>query len=432
MFMLNQLAGFNAADAAVPFGARRVGGYAVTFAASVNGSATIPGADLGPTDPDRQLLIIGMHEAQSILSMTIGAVTNARFTRGFGFTNIFPVQFDYPSNGDASVTVTVGVSTSAQGWIEVYELQKAVKAYKSQRSSNLTNGGTAYNTIVRAQLGDIIIGASQADTDTITTTYTNLTENFDADIGPFAAASGQTTPGSSQDLSVTTTISAGSTSETVLLGCQPVARVGVKGGIKDVSAPTVASSAANLSATVFDLTGQGSGTLIVGIAVEGAATVTGVTWGGNVMTARGSIANTGAAPDMQLTFWSIPFTQAAPSGALVATMSGSGNDGLPAGVVQFVLYDIGSFGTAASAQGNAVGAAVNYTGTADGTSLCIAIRATSGLTITWTGALDLGSFSLGAYSLGIAIKQHDTAGAQSITASSTSGQYATLVLPVNP
>jgi hypothetical protein len=434
MFMLNQLAGFNAADAGLPFGVRRVGGYAVTFAASTAGTATIPGADLGPTDPDRQLLIFAMHEVQNPVSVVCNGVTCQRIVRSFAFSNIAPVVFDYPGNGDASITVNVGSSTSVAGWIEVFEVNKAVDCFKAHRHSAFTQAATASIATVRQQLGDIVIGVTQVDTEATTTAYTNLTELSDADIGSFASASGSNGPNvsSDRDHAVTTTISASGNSETMLLDIQPAARTGVKGGIREVGAPTVASGTATLSTVTYDLTGLGDGTLIVGIAVEGAATVTGVTWGGNAMTARGSIANTGAAPDMQLSFWSIPFTQASPSGTLVATMSGSGNDGLIAGISQWVVYDIGGFGTAAGQQGNAVGAAVNYTATAGGMALAIGIRAAAALTFTWTGATDIGSFSLGAYTFGLASKAHDTAGAQSITGTSTSGQYATLVLPLNP
>jgi hypothetical protein len=425
-----------AATAAQPFGVRYVGGYAVTFSASATGSATIPAADFGPADASRQLLIFCMHETVVLRNVSAAGVDYVRFVPETFQTDLGACTLPWPTNVDVSLSMTLASSTSAQGWIEVYEVYAAQPLYKSPAFWSGVSAGTLISSSLKALLGDYVVAACKADSDTVTVTWTGVNEDSDVDGGTLRASAGHVGPqGSTTEFAVTATLSGSSSAGLIQVSVEPEGTTGVKGSWHGLAGAAIASGAFSLpsSSPEIDCRGIGSGDLLIAVYVEGGATVSGITWGGVAMTARGSVTNTGATPDLHISLWSIPFTQAAPTGAIAGTMSGAGADSTTAVLTTFILYDVGSYGTAGTATGNSTGANTSINTQDGGMRLAFSIRAaTAGL--TWTGANEIRDSTLGLpYATSAAQLYYDTAGTGvAVGATGPNEQWATIALPINP
>jgi hypothetical protein len=433
MLKINQLTGFGNSKIPLPLFAtsKRVGGYPVTFSGGTTGTGTIPAADLGPATSNKQLLFMCYHETVVPFQIDlIGRLVTNFQNDNLGFGRCL-VGFDQPGPGPLNFIMVTTVATSAQGWVEVYEFYDAVPLRKAFRNKLAAAGAGAFTTVMGQLQGDFGVGVVGALLDTTTFTWTApFTERVDADAGTFRIGSADTgvLVGNSF-LAATVTPSGADILATAEIIVPPIDRVGVKGGIYNDTPFTIASAQVN-----FNIQLPGAGTLLLGLVVEGGATVSSVNADGVAFTNRGSVVNTGATPDIQLSFWSFPFDDSVDVNELIGiVMSGAGADGTILTVSQWILYDVGSFGTAGSAQGNAAGAAVSVNPNANGMLVGIHCRADNTQVVGWTGAHEVYDNDIGgAYRFSSANLNYTAAGAQNVTASGVAGQYATLVLPINP
>jgi hypothetical protein len=186
----------------------------------------------------------------------------------------------------------------------------------------------------------------------------------------------------------------------------------------------------------MDGTNAGDFLLTVFVATEtDNGVVTGVTFDGNAMTSRGSVQNSGATPDINISCWTIPVTQTDPVGNIVATFTGSIGIAQTVSFIIMRLYDVASVGTAGSAQGNGTGNAVSPSidVTEGGLIVGMNIRATDTQTNTWTGLTEISDRDSGPSNMSVAARWLCTAetGRTVQAVGSGSGQYATLAVPFN-
>lgn len=416
---------------AAPISAHFVNEYAINFASTTSATATIPAIDLTlPASATKQILVFVGAEAPLITQITINGVR-----AGWIMANGFFVGGSaiYAGAGPFNIVITVASASAELGGVLVYEFDKAAPLYES-----LMGWGSA-NTVAHLQQlpGDVLVAAGLHLTDTTTFTWAGPTENFDADVGDYRLSSAvDFTPVISRQ---NRTVTANPPNPPEELRSLSVHRVGTASGIRGgfSTASSIAGSGSTFTYTGTidtNLNNLGNFDLVIGFCVEATVTVTGVTFNGVAMTARGNVLNTTATPDLLVYYFSISLTDGAASGNIVITCSAS-VAGISCIMNKWYLYGVASYGTVVSSQGSATGAATAVSINDGGAALFCAIGGTAGNAITITGTnvntkLNVASFSNAAYASADIV--NDASGSKTFTTSFTSMQYAQAALPVNP
>lgn len=275
-------------------------------------------------------------------------------------------------------------------------------------------------------------------TDSVTYTWTNLTEDGDADGGDYriSSASNPTPVGAKTRNTVTATASAG-TSRGLGLSIAPVGKSvkQVTGGLRlraTANAVIAASVTFSGQPAALNLAQEGSFKYVCAIWLDADTTISSVTVGGQALTRIGQARNTAASPDMTVEFWAIDVVNGSPTGNVVVNFAGAISTTLLLETYQF--YGVGSVGTPQSVTGNATGAALAVTVEENGFILAATIRQTEAQTTTWTGVEEHGDAAFSSLAASSAQRPLcDREINRTIQAvGSASGQYATLAIAFNP
>lgn len=425
----------------VPF-MKYVGSFAANFAASTTATATVLGANLGPQNNDKQILVAWRSFTGVVnpIGATINGVAASTITAGQDSVGMASAY--YAGTANFNVVVSVATAITENGFVDVWEFVNARPLYEG-----LVNNGAFFDVIAplltRAPKDSFIVGAGLINTDSVTATWSVLTEVTDIDAGSYrniAAIGGPTLSPFESIISVTPSVSDGvtfsllsvlkkSTSLSTALSCSvrsaPMANLFV--------ATTTSTFTVAARPNALNFTGLGSFTLYALLSVESDITVSGVTFNGNAMSLVGSAANTAASPDLRTYAYKIAVTQASPSGNLVVTYSSSASGSV--GVTLVRVYGGGTDQTIQSISGNAIGAAVNVTVAEGGVILAVTARATDTQVVTWSGVMDPDTaIDAGSHAHSTAMRPYCGAEAgRAVQASGdASGQYVTMAFAINP
>lgn len=414
---------------------RFVGQYTCNFSASTTATATVPAADLKlPASPTKQILVIGKAEVPTLVSATINGVAAAYVADRGNFVNFFSAT--YAGSGPFNVVLTASASNSENGRIEVYEVDNAAPLHQGCLNG-VAGSGTSGLIQARAPNNGCLVAGAIHTTDTVAISWTaGLTLDVDADAGDYRGSSGSDINPSIGNRDVDVTLGLGSAAaqfQAASLAINPSVGNFVSGGFRSITAVNGVTTTATFSSIpMTNFTASGSFKLFAFFIVEANVTFTSATFNGNGMTAVGSIVNTGATPDISIHVFSIDVTQAAPSGNIIVTASGS-IDAIPVALEVACMYNVRAVGAVQTAQGNATGAAVNVAVAEGGTILAFNAKATTGLSVAWTGVREVFDGTLTGMSLSSAIQPFAAAEAsRTVQAVSSSDQYCTLAFACNP
>lgn len=431
-----------AAGGAGGFAARYVGQYVLDFASSDQATAIIPEEDLNYDLDGRQLMFLyGLEEPIFVFAVCVNEFeTHTTFLPPINFdtgTFMFLSGGSQEGAGDIEFTVVADDVYDETAAVFVYEISGAAPLYEGFYGLNIPNALTEDMGRYCPAGGVTMGGAFNAD-EAQTFTWTNLTERLDVDtdVSRVSIADNGLTPEGAEVRSTVTITSPSGNVRGVMMSVAPEGQTGVRGGMMwGGGVSTIGSIIQIVGDPVINHAGAGDFTLLLCVGIESNnGNVTGVTYDGAAMTSRGSIANTGASPDLRLSMWSIPVTQASnPDGIVAITFAGS-----IAGTTCFAafarLYGVGSFGTAVSSQGSGVGTSVAPNISAGGMLLGLHIRLTDTQAVTWSGLDEIADFDQGAYRISMAWRPQCAAetGRTINAVNASSDQFATLVLPINP
>ncbi len=383
--------------AAANLALRFTGAYTINFGGTGSATATVPAVDLGAADATKQIIVFNANEANAAqpTSVTIDGVTAGMIVAGGdSLTAAMRIySATYTGSGPFNIVVSVATTSTEISQVIVYEVTNAAPAYEGARQVSSNTAATLMTLSQRLADGAMMVGGVISNTDTITATWSGLTEDRDADAGDHAIsiASKTTAAAGKTDLAVTMTPSASSICRAAGLALHKTGSR-LRGGFRCANHSTIiavgATSVTIANATLgnkrlTDYTGLGSFKLLLFIGIEANCTITGVTFNGNAMTSVGSVTNTGASPDLTMAVFSIDVTQGAPSGDIVVSFSASITGTL--NITPACMYNVSSVGTPATATANAASAGVTLTVTDGNHILAAHIRSTDTQTITWTG-----------------------------------------------
>lgn len=443
MLTLNNLSGFGVTGAAAvagPFGFTYLGRFSFTVSGAATATATITG--FTADDPTKQLLIAFPSEGGVPRTLSVDGTAAGRISMDdFAFTGMFGLA--YPTAGAGAVSMTLENPTLETNQISVWEIINANEYYRWASHQFIDNATTAA-LVAQTRIGNgaFQLGHSVNATDTLTVTWTNLTEVDDVDAGSSRVSTASAAAvGAVTDRDVTATQSA-ATGQCAIHTIAPLPSGDtLPTVIKDIPLLNATASGSTFvySADHYtDGTGKGDYKLVAILMYEiNTVTVTGVTYGGAAMTSVGSIQNTATAnPDLMIAVHEFAVTQAGThSGTITWTMSGS-VAGQSAVFYLFRVYNTTGAATFTSAQGSATGAAVNANINANGVAILAHIRGTATQTITFTGADILSSASVAASAFRVACAIHEFSAAETPRTfqpvGSLSGTYCSCSIVYNP
>jgi hypothetical protein len=416
--------------------ARYVGQYAYSYSSTTSANVTINSADLTLAGVNKQLVIAWAVEAPIPSGVTINGVRAVLLcVDGSGFVELWAGP--RVGTGNITITVMVGSAATEVGAIQVWEVVNAAPLHEGFAQPT-TLPLLAPVAARFAPKGSITFAAGFNPTDTVTATWTGVTEDADADVGDFrltSAHSPSSLAGDTRD-SITLTWASG-TGRLVLANA-------IRGDVDCVRGGMVLQS--NFSASfsnvitfsrpdLVDHTNAGAFKLVLFVTTENTnnTTIAGVTFDGNAMTLLGSVFNTTAEPDLRIYAYAIDVTQADPSGSLVITLSAA-ELSLAVGVVMMRLYGVGSVGTPGSVQGDTTGASFPVNVAEGGLIVALSLRGTDTQTTTWTGVTEVEDIDNGSYARSVGLRWDCGAETGRIiqATGSAAGQYATLAIPFNP
>jgi hypothetical protein len=425
--MINQLAGFSA-GAGGGIKAAFTNEYSISFGGTASATATVPAVDLKlGASPTKQILVFVGSKAVQVTNITINGVR-----AGFIITGdklLTAASAIYAGSGPFNIVVTMTAVSSEVGGILVYEVDAAAPLYEATRGVGLAQGSGN----LRQLANSLLLSAAYFGTDTQAFTWTGPTENFDADVGDYRLSSAADFSTVAARTARAVSTNPPTTGSIHSLGVLPVGFTGqVRGGFLGYSAVTGSASTFTFTNVLnTNLNDIGNPELVIAFTTEANVTLTGVTFNGVAMTSRGSVVNTGPAPDLIVHFFSISLTNGAASGNVVATASAS-----VAGIICvagfWTLYGVGSYGTLVSGQGNpGTGGTLSPVNNDGGVALFACITANS-TGITVTGADTIADIGVGTFESQFSNIINDAAATQSITSSFSSQAFAQAALPVNP
>jgi hypothetical protein len=436
MLDLNQLASFGLPITQQPVSIRYVGTYTYTAGAVTSISVNIPDTDWGPIDDSKQILIKTASEVITITQVTFAGVRAGKIGNDSNGACYWwsPPQY-WPTVGlgvgTITLSLTAGSNIGESQAFQVYEVIGADLLIKAPTFNWTISTGTSIPLHGRQPAGSLLAAAAHANTDTTTFSWSSLTEDNDSDVGAARGGLARSTnaPTTSADWDETITLSAsGQGSGLMLAVCPP----------QDLSARAVRHVLVNpgagvgtFSSGVQDFTGCGTFLLLVGLATAVTGTVTGVTFGGVAGVQHTSVSNTGPTPDLNISWWAWTITQAAPTGTLVVTHSGT-LTGANCTMAFYKCYNVGSFGTPVNSQGNSTGTTDNVAVNEGGTIISLRISSLNSAAVTYTGTDIQEDFGPTGYRLTMAIHTFATAGTKALTHSQTSTQWVASNVVLNP
>lgn len=416
-----------------PVALKFVNQYTFNFASTTSATVTVPAIDLLPASPTKQIVVCVGTEAPTIASVTINGVNAPIIVIDQSLFSTI-VAAPYAGAGPFNIVVTINAASTELGGLAVFEVDNAAPVYKSFRSqaaTNFSSNALPLRIPARGQaLADIVVL-----TDTLSLTWTDLTERSDADVGAYrlSAASTASAVVSPTDIANSITIS-GSDSHGITGLSIPPTDIVLSGGIRRVT-PVGAVNFTATAASFSSYADMGNFKLVVFVMLEENTTITGMTFNGAAMTLIGSSINTAAATDLLIYAFAIDVTTAAPTGSLVATSSVNIN-GRPVVFAIHQIYGVGNIGTPQGVTGNGLGNAVNVDVANGGMILGAHIRQGITATVAWTGAIENSDGRPGSTPYVISTAGYPYAAAQTgrtiQPVGSVSEEYATLAIPFNP
>lgn len=433
MLQVNQLCGFGGRRRRGPSPQLRfANSYTLTFTSTTTATATVAALDLGfPAGANKQILVASALEVSVVTGVTINGVAAVRTAlTGGGFSELWSAF--YAGSGPFNIVFTTSASSTDVTRIAVYEVLDAAPLYQSA-SWGEARTGTVITMPLRVPDTGLAVAVAHSNTDTNSITWTGLTGTLNVDGGTLRNASAdlEVNVVGTTDLSIVATQTGSAVMSGQAQAILPASPAMLSGKLYRTRG-TSFSGGATVTFSTNDFTGYGSFKLVVAVTCIANATINGVTFNGNAMTSLGVVKNSGPSPDMNIGFFAIDVTQAAPSGNIVVTMSGA-SIGDTIDIAQWLVFNMGSFGTLQSVQGNATGAALSVDVSAGGMILAATIRPT-GQTTTWTGVSEQRDTDTAIDAYSLADRSYCAAEtARTVQAvGSGSGQYITAAIACNP
>jgi len=413
---------------------RYVGQYNYTYSSTATQNTVIPAADFQLAGVNKQLAIIFSPEVEAPAGVLIDSVSAPALS--VDVTSFMHI-FGGPRVGASDVTVTLNLLTSVteSGAFHVFEVTGAAPLHEG--FANASALALASQVIPRFLFKDGLgLAGAFNITDTATFTWTNITEDADADVGTYRLSSAHDlTPAVADTYASITAATSSGVCQAAYVSVNPQQLSGIiRGGQYFTRDAGIAGTTSTYPAgtPAANHTGAGSFKLVVFVGVESDTDISSVTYDGVAMTQIGSVANTGASPDIRIKAFATDITQADPDNNIVVNMAASVSTTL---FVRFWrLYGVGSVGAAGSQQGNAAGASFTVDVNQGGLIIGMTVRGTDTQTTTWTGVTEMSDYDAGPAAVSMA-SQYNCAAETGRTIQATgsaSGQYATLAIPFNP
>lgn len=427
--LINRHHGFNAPRLAPSI--RLVGTYDLAFSSSTTDTVTVPDADLSPASTERQILVITSIEVSVIQEVSINGVSAGHLS--YFVESGFVDAWFAPYNGDGpfDIVVTTEASSTDDTAIMVFEVDHADLADTIVTGRASTGSTTVANPSVRVPRGSIALGAVFAASDTVTLSWSSMSEVVDADagtcrIGAATRSIETTSPGT--DLVETVTASGSTNLEFILLIIPPKGTPAIRQQIRNTG---VAAGSTVTIESSLQLHNMGTVKLVMILEVEADGISYGASYAGVAFNVMASVTNTGASPDLDLRILELDVdTDATPEGALLITGISAL---LPYSYHLYVLKNVRN-GDAQTTSGNATGAALAVDVENGGIIIAAHIRASDSQTVTWTGVTEIRDTDAGnwrasnGFANALVAEQNRTVQA----VGSASGQYATAAVSFNP
>jgi hypothetical protein len=414
---------------------RYVGQYAYTFTAPSTSAtvATINSGDLTLSGSNKQLVIAVCGELPTIDTLTIDGV---RAVMCGADVSQFIQLWSGPRVGSGNVVIvlTNNSAVNESGAVQVWEVVDALPVHQGF-CNPAYNAALAVGSSRYIPLGGSTMAAAFNADDTLTFTWTGVTEDADADVGTFRLSSAHTTSPAAETRDTVTATASGGVARAALASAIRADHVGVTGGkVISTNLTNVATSSFGTNTpTLTNHEGAGSFKLVALVEYENNVSITGATFDGVAMTLLGSVINTGVSPNLRIYAFGIDVTQADASGTLTFTLSGSTTDTFA--ISLYRLYGVGSVGTPGSVQATTgTGASFTVNVSQGGFILGAHIRATDTQTTTWTGLEETVDVDNGAYAKSEAHRWNCAAetGRTIQAVGNATGAHATLAIPFNP